>query len=380
MQYFFTFRQIISGFFPEKTCILILEAGMNIKIYSIIIVSVLFLISNIAFGGEDIITAPDISNTVISKISSSVEPYVFVTQWGSIGDGDGQFGGIYIAPESTFIITDETLKCLKDKIWYKITKEIIEKLPDEIDKSKLEIIVNKVFYEEEKFKRELTSLSFNEDEIQIILKLASRKLGDEKLKILETLKNREFDKDNDHEFEYTLEELNFNVNEIFLIAEASALKRVSDRVVNGPMYIAVDKACNVYVSDFFNGRIQKFSSEGNFLTKWRCNSCPWGIAIDSKDYVYIVDKDDSCIQKFDSEGNFITQWGKDGEFDLMAGITVDSEGYIYASNVVYLQGKYQVEIHKFNSNGDFIKKWGLGEHFGSMAIDPMGNLFILFKM
>jgi len=33
--------------------------------------------------------------------------YKFITQWGSIGDGDGQFGGIIIAPESTFIITDE---------------------------------------------------------------------------------------------------------------------------------------------------------------------------------------------------------------------------------------------------------------------------------
>jgi len=36
----------------------------------------------------------------------SKDPYAFVTQWGSLGDGDGQFGGISIAPDSTLVNHD----------------------------------------------------------------------------------------------------------------------------------------------------------------------------------------------------------------------------------------------------------------------------------
>ncbi|MCP5017469.1 MAG: 6-bladed beta-propeller, partial [Ketobacter sp.] len=35
-----------------------------------------------------------------------------------------------------------------------------------------------------------------------------------------------------------------------------------------PSGIAVDGSGNVYVVDFENHRIQKFDSEGDFLTKW----------------------------------------------------------------------------------------------------------------
>ena len=35
----------------------------------------------------------------------------------------------------------------------------------------------------------------------------------------------------------------------------------------GPLYITVDNSDNIYVSDLYNRRIQKFNSEGNFILK-----------------------------------------------------------------------------------------------------------------
>jgi DNA-binding beta-propeller fold protein YncE len=38
------------------------------------------------------------------------------------------------------------------------------------------------------------------------------------------------------------------------------------------------------------------------------------IAIDLEDNVYVADTINHRIQKFDSNGNFITKWGSQGEF------------------------------------------------------------------
>lgn len=46
---------------------------------------------------------------------------------------------------------------------------------------------------------------------------------------------------------------------------------------------------------------------------------PIGVAVDGSNHVYIADTWNDRIQKFDSNGNFITRWGShskgDGQFD-----------------------------------------------------------------
>ena len=94
------------------------------------------------------------------------------------------------------------------------------------------------------------------------------------------------------------------------------------------MGIAIDGAGNVYVvevgDDFFNNdRIQKFTSSGEFITKWGSGgsgdgefSSPYGLSIGSAGYVYVADTDNDRIQKFTSSGEFITKWGVDGPTDI----------------------------------------------------------------
>jgi tripartite motif-containing protein 71 len=61
----------------------------------------------------------------------------------------------------------------------------------------------------------------------------------------------------------------------------------------------------MYLSDMGNFRIQKFDSNGNFITKWGTEGegesefkIPEGIAIDSSGNVYVADTHNSRIQKF----------------------------------------------------------------------------------
>ncbi|MDH3677079.1 MAG: 6-bladed beta-propeller, partial [Nitrosopumilus sp.] len=63
---------------------------------------------------------------------------------------------------------------------------------------------------------------------------------------------------------------------------------------------------NLYVVDQNNHRIQKFDSDGNFITKWGEEGTiegqflvPYGIAVDSKNNVYVTDVDRNIIQKFE---------------------------------------------------------------------------------
>ncbi|RJQ46348.1 MAG: CSLREA domain-containing protein [Nitrospiraceae bacterium] len=76
---------------------------------------------------------------------------------------------------------------------------------------------------------------------------------------------------------------------------------------NGPQGIAVDSSGNVYVSQIFDYRIQKFKSDSTYITQWGSQGSgngqfngPQGVAVDSSGNVYVVDNGPfvSRIQKF----------------------------------------------------------------------------------
>lgn len=88
--------------------------------------------------------------------------------------------------------------------------------------------------------------------------------------------------------------------------------------------VAVHGTDSIYVAD---GRVQKFDSNGNFITKWGSFGTgegqfkgTSGLAVDGAGDVWVVDQGNARVQKFDSNGNFILEWGSlgfgDGEFDF----------------------------------------------------------------
>ena len=60
------------------------------------------------------------------------------------------------------------------------------------------------------------------------------------------------------------------------------------RLPNGPSGVAVDTSNNVYVADSLNGRIQKFSATGSFITKWGSSPLvPFAVAPDHFGNVWV---------------------------------------------------------------------------------------------
>lgn len=103
-----------------------------------------------------------------------------------------------------------------------------------------------------------------------------------------------------------------------------------------PWAIAIGSDGSVFVTDTWNHRIQKFTSDGRFITEWgtfgqaETATAFWGprdIAIDDQGWLYVTDTGNKRVVVFDEDGNFITEFGSagllEGQFDEPVGVAVD---------------------------------------------------------
>ncbi len=123
-----------------------------------------------------------------------------------------------------------------------------------------------------------------------------------------------------------------------------------DGQFNLPISLIIDSKGNIIVNDRGNSHIQKFDTNGKLLLNFGATGTDDGqfsemehIAVDKFDNIYVNDPQSGPsgsgnprIQKFDTNGNFITKWGSygsgDGQFVDPEHLTVDSEGNVYVSD------------------------------------------------
>ena len=100
-----------------------------------------------------------------------------------------------------------------------------------------------------------------------------------------------------------------------------------------PFDVVVDSSGDVYVSDYHNHCIRKFRDSGGdvygcILTIGTPGTygagegvfnLPWGLAVDDDDNLYVADNYNHRIQKFSSNGDFVTKWGIADADDNSAG-------------------------------------------------------------
>ena len=135
--------------------------------------------------------------------------------------------------------------------------------------------------------------------------------------------------------------------------------------------------------------IQKFDSDGNFITKWGSIGIdegqfihPHGIAVDNLGNVYVADEAKPSIQKFDGNGVFIKEWGSKGTAIGNLSSKIEHVGIDLDGNVFVVDyGHYK--INKFDSNGDFLTSIGSkGKSDGrflrpwGIAFDQKGNFYV----
>jgi len=122
-----------------------------------------------------------------------------------------------------------------------------------------------------------------------------------------------------------------------------------DRPANrtgGPQFVTLDSHGNVYTTEAANGRIQKFSPQGKYLSSWGSNSTdpggfggrpknlpgPIAIVFDKKGRAW-VSSTNHWVQTFTPEGKFLFGIGgqgtEPGKFATPHGLAFDSKGCLY---------------------------------------------------
>ena len=147
----------------------------------------------------------------------------------------------------------------------------------------------------------------------------------------------------------------------------------------------------MYYGDSLNCRVQKFTSEGQFLGEW--GSCGagegqfhkhpragmggyliMGIVVDTEGNVYVVDVGNDRVQKFSNEGSFLTSFGGyghgDGQFEHPNGIAIDGSGHVYVGDFE------RRKILKFTSDGEFVSSWGAADHVTGVGADSQGRIYV----
>ena len=110
-----------------------------------------------------------------------------------------------------------------------------------------------------------------------------------------------------------------------------------------PTFVCVDDKGNVYVSDTLNARVQKFDSNGKFLTHFGQMGSAWGefdkpkgVAVDSFGNVYVVDSGWSNVQIFNPKGTILLFFGGRGPIPGMLknpiSLAIDKQNRIYVGD------------------------------------------------
>ena len=134
-----------------------------------------------------------------------------------------------------------------------------------------------------------------------------------------------------------------------------------------PIGIVINRADEVFVTDFTNARVQRFSAEGKFLSAFSVSAFPGGIALDRDENVYVAhfgippshyegERKRDKIAVYSAAGKLLREWGKfgegDGEFNLPGGIAISRDGRVYVAD----QCNRRVQV--FDTQGKFLTKWG----------------------
>ena len=152
---------------------------------------------------------------------------------------------------------------------------------------------------------------------------------------------------------------------------------------------------NVFVADENNNRVQKFTGDGVFLTKWGSVGTmdaefigPFGVAVGGSGNVFVADGGNNRVQKFNGDGVWLATFGN-APFSFPTGVAVDASGDVFIvdrplDRVREFTGAGVVGAGREGGFPTFVTEWGgtgtsgNGEfnHPSGIAVDRNGNVFV----
>jgi DNA-binding beta-propeller fold protein YncE len=186
--------------------------------------------------------------------------------------------------------------------------------------------------------------------------------------------------------------------------------------------VGVDAAGNIYVSDYENGRVQKFDPSGAYLLGWKTegNAPLLALAVDRPGNVYVV-RDGTILKYNGADGALLaTLSGEEGDSfgdvtvlpggDLLASsqrggdehlVRLDAQGAVVSRiskpvsaqtasselellvaadglGTVFALGFFNGAVFKYSPEGKFVDRFGSGETFayGTIAVDGQSRVYL----
>jgi DNA-binding beta-propeller fold protein YncE len=175
-------------------------------------------------------------------------------------------------------------------------------------------------------------------------------------------------------------------NRILIFTPAGSLVRtIASEVgsglgqMNAPRDAATDSSGNVYVADYNNNRVAKFSPSGAPLPGWGARGSlagqfirPYGIDVDASNRVYVADSDNDRIQQFTATGNFLRIYGSKGtgpkQFFQLRRVAVGTG----AAPTVYGADLWGAKVLQFGQLGPYLRTFGGGTGANGSFNEPSG--------
>ena len=120
--------------------------------------------------------------------------------------------------------------------------------------------------------------------------------------------------------------------------------------------IAIGKNDEVFTAEFRNQRVQRFTSEGQFLGAFAVQPHAGGLAVDAEGNVYVGHWNSNKVAAYSPAGKLLREWGVkgagEGEFQLPGSVALGPDGLLYVPD----QGNSRIQV--FTRDGRFVRQWG----------------------
>ena len=152
---------------------------------------------------------------------------------------------------------------------------------------------------------------------------------------------------------------------------------------NMPSGLAISPSGELYVSDGYGGhRVHKFSADGELLLSWGKQGTGPGefallhnIWVDERERILICDRENDRIQLFNSDGDFLEEW---------TDLSSPGDVWIHEDHIYCIEQGPHGGVSIWTLDGDVVSRWKIDEEPGKgsitdghgITVDSEGSIYV----